>query len=435
MVEIKISDGSDPLGPTFLDDKKRMVFKEFQSELGTHLNQGEVQKLVKAGLLNEFSMKKVNAKMSRLESSVVDYSFSNIPLAGVQNFLPGELPQYTRFRIGKMWLDMNMSLRRNNLCVFDAHLGNIGFLGMGRPVWIDIGSIQQIETGFEGFREYGDFFERPIIALMKYPGLESFVRAGLNQGLGLTRMAYRHLSKIPVLKFKGWGFWSGVLAIAHRWDFWAPKRLMRTSALCYLYLRLLGIKLEYWVRCLPNRLAEPKKHYPNLDQVRRLVSKLKPSSVNVIADLNEKDLLQLQIPYTDHLFLSPYDWQVSRWARRIDQTQNASPTRGKFIGLVRDLPHHNTPADVTVLLGFESEIFLMHKWNFETLSEHLSHISRFGVILRFNPNLKLRSRVLTPSLPEWYILDGLTSSLKKHFSEVTVLEGANASEPLLYCSK
>lgn len=74
-----------------------------------------------------------------------------------------------RVAIALGWVQVNLELLGDGLCLTDAHLKNWMYDELMRPVWVDFGSIQGLRFGYEGLKEFREKNLSPVELGFRYP--------------------------------------------------------------------------------------------------------------------------------------------------------------------------------------------------------------------------------------------------------------------------
>lgn len=429
----------DPLGEPLWDEEKGVVFKEFPEEKGIHLDSRAVRQAVKEELIIGFEKVATGESgLGRVQTFPCKFSSVGNAIPGSHKFEAGEIPQQLRLRAAKNWLKINKMLVKEGLCLIDAHSANFAIDKNSKLIWVDLGSIQPIQNGLEGIREYRSYYEFPLKIIARYPELSPFMRAGLDRGYRIYRRGYSYLTKVPVVQFKDFGLLTGFWTLLHRNKVPVPRTFIRKMSLTFLSLRL------------PNRIRSKGywSSYPNRDSysaspadgrekiIVDVVSKLHGSSILDVAGSDGRFLWLVRKADCIHLLTDTDDTGVSKFTQFISKASDGLPNNSVFTGLVRDFRSHEFKADIVLALAITHHLALSQWWSFESIADHLCQLTNKHVVVEFMPNGVGKYQSQYVETPDWYSLEIFLNELNKKFSSVTIVEETKSTDRiLLICSE
>jgi SAM-dependent methyltransferase len=94
-------------------------------------------------------------------------------------------------------IDLNLSLFEHSYGTIDLHTGNIQQIGLGKPVWIDWGSIcplNEIDGGAGSIVELKNYYLHPLHLLLTKPSLAQIVRHAMYHLGGINDEQFRELT-------------------------------------------------------------------------------------------------------------------------------------------------------------------------------------------------------------------------------------------------
>lgn len=440
-INTELSKGSlDPLGKSFWNANDKKIHKEFRTSLGKHLDSPSVEILRREGLLVDFQKEeKSKTGMSRVIVDPVRFNTRGSEvITGTYRFTSGELPQHLRQKAARTWLAINNALLKDDLCLIDSHPGNFGIEGESKLVWLDLGSIQPVETGLEGVREFRSSYEFPLKIISKYPEMAGFIRSGLDRSQWLFRRTYSYFSKWPVVQYKNFGLVMGMITLASRNGYRLPSRRIRSIALKFLSLRL-PRKIEsrgYWARYSQRESYSEQTLTLREILVRDIVETLQGSSILDLAGSDGRFLWLVRKNNCTHLLVDTEDSGVSKFTRFISETQKTLPDGSSFTGLVRHFGSQDFRADIVLALAVTHHLSLSQGWDFKLISSHLSKVSKQHVVLDFMPKGVGKYQSQYSTMPDWYSLENFITALEREFSRVTIIEESKKLDRIIIlCSK
>jgi hypothetical protein len=391
-----------------------------------------------------------------IEPETIEPSFSVDGFAAVLSQKPllsgfgkDEISYERRVRIARRWLEINLELIEDGLCLVDAHTDNWGFDDAFEPRWIDMGSITKMVTGAEGLKEFRSANLRPLRMAARAPQLiEWYLEKSISREQQLALRAPRiyqlvsrnSLSRRFVLaEDLGWNL-RAFLGLATNFSALIRRRKM--------VLRRLLSQLEALPTPAPT--TGPWSLYrkktgvqESLSDIRgrtivEIVEELRPSTVLDVGANDGWATLACLREGMHFTVVEPDHGALSRFTSRLSDT--TLPTNASVKAFVGDFRRGDEPCELVLALALTHHLSLSQQYSFGEIARTLSDKSLKWVLVEFMP-LGLVSGptdMPQPNLPRWYCIENFLAALHDNFAEVEEIDYPRRSAPhrlLFLCRK
>ena len=184
----------DPTGRVFSHEGKiyRAIYPQAAARVRKMIESGLVARLVKSGLLVETAISSL-----QVPGFEVVLQHDRVPFLTAS----AEWCRTLLRDAARSWLDLNLALLAEGLGTVDAHWGNFGQIGKCQPVWLDFGSIAELEDTEQSIEQFRQFFLNPLRLAALSPALARVTR-GVSQTGGITDEEYAALRPAPMASLR-----------------------------------------------------------------------------------------------------------------------------------------------------------------------------------------------------------------------------------------
>lgn len=369
-----------------------------------------------------------------------------------KKFAWGPIPQLNvpwerRVAIAIRWVQINLKLMEDDLCLSDAHLRNWMFDDLMNPVWVDFGSVKPMSLGYEGLREFREANLNPVELGARFPFFLTTTFGNRVTAFQRRSLAFPIIRSLPnplkrVLKgydllFRGissTGRISPRLATAYR------KVLLLSFQRRLKRLARKEIHTGFWskYRKAGVLVADDVSDQPRVRAIRDLVTNLQPAQILDVGANDGFMLIKCSQPGSLHWAYDPDHGSLGKFTRKLSSGE--LPKGRLFRACVGSLGEIENDADVVLALALTHHLVLTQRYSFEKVAEELSKLTKRCLIVEFMPYgvTKASRGRPQPNLPDWYTLDSFIDALERHFASVELVDYAGqpaVGRQLLLCSK
>lgn len=345
---------------------------------------------------------------------------------------PENLPFATRVLAARNWISINQILLNDNLALIDGHWGNFVLSEIGEPVWVDLGSIRNLNSFLDGFEEFLNQHYLIIVGLLKKrncahifrkasfpPGIS--LSAAKELGLGADTLSFRLLRKFLLLstKFK--------LLTANK----ARRYLIRYFEIKLNKISLSAAPTDYWSDYGGSRLKEVKRN--NRDTlIAETINSLEYKSLLDVGANDGGVITQIFKRNKHYTAIDPDDYSISKL---VSYCHNLPPdSKPNLISFIGDFESTNIRAELVLALALTHHLSLSQDYSFDFIAKKLRSLTSKYVITEFMP-FGLGRDNFESTLPAWYNQDHFKDALLKNFKKVEVIDydpGLGESKRILY---
>jgi len=440
----------DPLGPTdfFLDlDSNVKFFKNVSDSQVDYveriLNRNSIREAVKKKYLVDHRLEKIDGTNKLISDSILFKPISGNEVKFLlTDFHPSTLPLKLILDAGNLWVKLNKMLLKDGLCLVDAHMYNFAFDSNLNPVWIDMGSIQQISHGLEGINESRAIFEYGLKAVKRNPGIANVLRELLNQN-GMQRDNWRKQSRLPIISFKNHGVISGFIRIINR-EFFTETSMPEFVSKFLRYVSLFWVKINlpknskakgYWATYSNRKLS----FYPENDRetiIKEVIDSLDWISCLDLAGSDGKFLLLATQPNKHLHLIDNEETGLNKFIEFVQSTRSQKPTNSIYFAEKNEVIKSTGNFDLVLALAITHHLALSQHWTFDGISKKMAELSDKHLIIEFMPNGVGKYQMSFKELPSWYSELNFVSALSKNFKHVRkICELENGNRILFLASK
>ena len=326
-------------------------------------------------------------------------------------------------------IDINIALLPHGMGTIDGHGNNTQQTGAGKPIWIDLGSInplQEIDGGNGMFDEFFKYFVRPLMLFAHRPALTRTAEL-LIQGGGVEATEFLEMTGIEL----------------------HPSGPSREALLNELRQAVSNLKFPplgtYWEDYYAKRsydLPKQEADCPRSWGVYKVLETLKPKR---LIDLGcNAGLYSFWAAQLGAQVLSiDYDRDaLSNLHKALDEI---SKTKSLSVSVARrnlSLPqnvHNVHTADVAMALAITHHLSLSQHLPFAEIAKILSSYTTEHLLTEFMPNGLGNTKPVPNPLPEYYNLENFMASFEPHFENIEAIhvpipEGSS-HRILVHCSR
>lgn len=422
---------SDPLGKVFIEDGKyfRAIYPSQIELLEGLMKSSAVSSLMENDFLVEtrISPKQLSNFGAVVESNAVPFH------------IPIEKQSFETLRLlASRWIEINLILLEEDLCLIDGHSDNFAFDEFGKPVWVDFGSISILKSGAEGIEEFVELILRPLSALAKHPELSRLIRSGMYSA-GLSLEELQGMSKWPIPKFRGREFSSAMYLALLKTNV-SPKMVRKAWLKSLIKALPKSAKLApkgKWSHYAVQSLGEGKFSNQRLQAITKVIDEINPSSILDVGCSDGYFLSMLPSLKCQQIAVEPDDFALSKFAEFV-RNQNKGNNKYRAISELDTFHTTSRKAELVLALALTHHVVLADGYDFDYVSERLSTMSNKYVIVEFMPN-GMGGLVPQSGLPIWYEINNFISSLKNKFKIVEVIASfeniENSNRVMVFCEK
>ena len=346
-----------------------------------------------------------------------------------------KVPLDRRFAMAASWLEINLRLAEDGFGLRDAHTSNWGFSHCQQPVWVDVGSIVDLQTGLEGLEEFRAWNTRPLSLALKRP---SWILDYLSKPISRIQaisLKFPWLVKTP-------SHFSSVLRhddiVMKALRRFAPS-MFRRLAVPYrkLVLKLWSVRIRRWSRravstglwsdyrrpmkvsniSLP--VTESSQSHEGEGRKATILRLVSQSEAEVIMDIGANDgWLIFESLQEGRTFwaLDPDHGAISKFTRNLASRVTNPSIR--VCGAVDSFAETDVRADLVVALALTHHLSLSQGLEFRQIAARLGELATKEVIVEFMPwglAVSGQREVDHASLPEGYSLEDFVEAVREYF--------------------
>ena len=346
-----------------------------------------------------------------------------------------KVPLDRRFAMAASWLEINLRLADDGLGLRDAHTSNWGFSHCQQPVWVDVGSVVNLETGLEGLEEFRAWHTRPLSLALKRP---SWILDYLSKPISRVQsisLTFPRLVKpsSPFSRFLRHD--DIVMKIMRRF----VPTLFQKLAMPYrrLILTFWMHRIRRWSRRevttglwsdyrrpsktsnVSSPVVDSSQPHEEEGRKRTILRLISQSEAEVILDIGANDgWLIFESLQEGKTFwaVDPDHGAISKFTRNL--AARVTSRSIKVCGAVDSFAETDARADLVVALALTHHLFLSQGLEFRQIAARLGELASKEVIVEFMPwGLAVSGQLEADnaSLPEGYSLDNFVEAVREYF--------------------
>lgn len=309
-------------------------------------------------------------------------------------------------------IDLNLELLTQNLGMVDFHSANILFDRMGRPKWVDLGSIIRVDPDapMDDCEEFYEYFLYPLL-LMEDPRLHRVMRH-LHQTYGLKRKEF--------LAIKG--------ELPPGMENLLPRKIVLKNLRHIIERITLKPATTTWGDYYQNYDVKLRLNLESLSgrsaAVYSLLCNLKPKSV-VDLDANRGFFTLMAAATGASVIAIDYDEDAMEGLysdiRGLDKKYNIYLALLDLL-TIKEEQAKRYQSEMALALALTHHLSLSQQFPFWYIAKVFSYFCTKYLITEFMPNGLGVGQISPDPLPEFYTIENLMDALKQHFSKVSIID-------------